>query len=132
MNYWLISLPREDLANCIKHGVFGRDGRGSLPKIRRGDKIVCYVTKDCRVIALGEATSEYYMDDAPVFLKEGLFPDRFKFKAKFLSPEKEIGIRSILDDLHFVTNKYYWSIFFRSSLRMIPENDYNTIAKRCL
>lgn len=81
MNYWIIALPREDMEHCIKVGTFGLNRKHVMGKVQKGDKVVCYVTKDCHVIALGETTSDYYMDTKKKFLSEGLFPDRFDFKA---------------------------------------------------
>jgi len=127
MNYWLIALPREDMSHCIKIGVFGATRRIGIGKAKKGDKLVCYVTKECKIIGVGEITSDYYMSDDPIFRSQGVFPDRFNFKATLIDKRKEIDIRSIIDDLSFVTNKSYWSVFFRLSNRQIPEQDYKLI-----
>lgn len=72
MNYWLICLPRKDLERCIDGGVFGLARRQAISSVRQGDKIVCCAGKgDWKLIAVGDATSDYYIDDEPVFLKEG-------------------------------------------------------------
>ena len=51
VNYWLIALPRERLEFCIKAGIFGLNRKYILPKVNAGDKIVCYATKDRKIIA---------------------------------------------------------------------------------
>lgn len=130
MNYWMICLPREDMEHCIKKGVFGASRCGSLKNARKGDKLVCYITKECKIIALGELTSDYYMSDDNVFRTEGVYPDRFNFKAAKLPKNKEIDVKSIIDDLTFVTNKAYWSVFFRLSNRRIPKEDFSLLEKR--
>ncbi len=131
MNYWMICLPREDMDHCLKIGTFGATRKVGIGKARKGDKVVCYVTKDCKVIAVGELTSDYYMADDEIFKAEGVFPDRFNFKAQKLGPEKEIDIKSIVDELGFITNKAYWSVFFRLSNRQLPKEDFHVIEKLC-
>jgi predicted RNA-binding protein len=126
----MISLPRKDMEHCIKIGTFGANRRGSLKNARKGDKVVCYVTKECKIIASGELTSDYFMDDKEIFNSEGIFPDRFNFKAEKLKAGKELDIKAIIDDLSFVTNKAYWSVFFRMSNRLIPQKDYDLIKSR--
>jgi predicted RNA-binding protein len=117
------------MEHCIKIGVFGANKKGSLGKVKKGDKIVCYVTKDCKIIGTGEATSDYYMDDEPKFRADGVYPDRFNFKVKQFKREEEIDIKSIVDDLSLVTNKAYWSVFFRMSCRQLPGSDYKYITQ---
>jgi predicted RNA-binding protein len=111
----------------MKKGIFGSSRRGALVKAKKGDKVICYVTKECKIIATGELTSDYYMSDEKVFRTEGDFPDRFNFKAEKLASKNEIEIRSIIDELNFVTNKAYWSVFFRLSNRQISKQDYDII-----
>ncbi len=72
------------------------------------------------------------MSDNEIFKADGVFPDRFNFKAEKLGAKKEIEIRSIIDELGFITNKAYWSVFFRLSNRQIPEKDFRFIEKHCM
>lgn len=127
MNYWLISLPRVDMMHCINKGVFGARHKGLLSAAKKGDKVVCYVTKDCKIIALGELTSDYYTGSTQIFLADGSFPARFNFVASKLPSDNEIDIRSMVDDLSFITNKLSWSVFFRLSNRRLPKSDYELI-----
>lgn len=128
MNCWILCLPREDMNHCIKIGTFGGTKKGSMGKVKKGDKLIFYVTKDCKVIGTGEATSDYYMDDTPMFKAEGAYPDRFLFKMN-KKAQPEIDIKGIVDNLEFITNKAYWSVFFRMSFRQCPQKDYERILK---
>jgi hypothetical protein len=128
MNYWLICLPREDLVHCAKVGTFGLTRKHILAKVQSGDKLVCLAGKgDWKFLADGETTSDYYVDDKQVFLKEGHFIDRFDFKATFLS--KELDLMSIIDQLSFVTKIEYWAVYFRSGIVKISEKDWLLISK---
>ena len=127
MSNWIIALPRPDMEHCLKIGLFGRNSRQGIAKVKQGDNIVCYVTKECKIIALGKATSDYFLDDEAVFKAEGLFPDRFRFKADTLDPKREIDIKTMVDDLTFITNKAYWSVFFRAGIKQIPDEDLKLI-----
>ncbi len=130
MNYWIIALPREAMVHCIKIGVFGRSQKAGVCNVREGDKVACYVTKESKLVAFGKATSDYYMDDSPVFLSGGVFPDRFRFTAKCLSKNEEIDFKSLINDLEFITNKFYWSAFFKQGIKRISENDWSLIWER--
>ncbi len=130
MNYWIIALPRPDMEHCIKIGVFGKDRKVGIGKVKKGDKVACYVTGECKIMALGEATSDYYMDDTRIFKADGQFPDRFDFKAKPVGKAHEVDIREMVDDLTFITNKLYWSVFFRAGIKQIPESDWDLITAK--
>ena len=125
MKYWLISLPREDTEHCIKLGVFGRSQRHVLGKVEQGDKLAFYVTKDRKIVALGEATSEYYYDEKKIFHADGVFPHRFDFKAERLSAEYDF--MQIIDRMSFITNLAYWSVYLRLGLKEISRDDWKLI-----
>lgn len=130
MNYWLLSLPREDMEHCIKVGTFGSQRKGVLGRVQKGDKVACYVTKECKVIALGEALSDYYMDDKKIFKASGVFPDRFDFKASLLGSNNEIDFKTMVDDLGFITNKIYWTVYLRSGIAQMSHQDWNLVQTR--
>jgi EVE domain len=128
MNYWLICLPKEDLLHCIKIGTFGLARKHILAQVKEGDKLACLAGKgDWKFLASGQITSDYYVDDAPVFLKSGLFIDRFRFAATPFS--KELDLMSIIDQLSFVTKLEYWAVYFRSGITKISEKDWELILK---
>jgi len=118
------------MEHCIQSGTFGLNRKHNLGKVELGDKVACYITKENKIIALGEATSDYYMDTKKIFKQEGLFPDRFDFKAKLLAPKAEIDFKSMVDDLSFITNKLYWSVFFRAGVAQIPKKDWELIESK--
>jgi predicted RNA-binding protein len=124
MRYWMLSLPREDMTHCIKLGTFGLARKYVLGRVAEGDGIVCCASKEWKIIALGKATSGYYMDDRKIFLRDGSFPDRFDFQAEWLSDGQEIDLMKIIDKLSFVTNLAYWSVYFRSGIVEISGKDW--------
>lgn len=130
MNYWLIALPREDMEHCIKVGVFGAHRKHSIGNVQKGDKVACYITKESKIIALGEATSSYYMDDKKIFKSDGSFPDRFDFKAALLGVENEVDFKSMVDDLQFITNKFYWTVYLRTGISHMRQKDWELIESR--
>lgn len=86
--------------------------------------MVCCAGKgDWKIIAIGAAKSDYYVDDKPVFLSHShIFPDRFKFSAEFLAAE--IEIQPLLEQLKFVTNVAYWAVFFRNGIVKLSRDDW--------
>lgn len=130
MNYWLIALPREDMEHCIKIGTFGMNRKQTIGNVQAGDKVVCYVTKECKIIALGEVTESYYMDTKKIFKSEGLFPDRFDFKATLLGPKSEIDFKTMVDDLQFITNKFYWTVYLRNGIAKLTPQDWKLIESK--
>lgn len=127
MNHWIIALPRKDMEHCIKIGTFGLGRKFILGHVQKGDKVACYVTKEYKIIALGETTTDYYVDDSSVFEKEGLFPDRFDFKAEKLASDAELDFMTVIDKMSFVKNLAYWSAYFRNGIVRIQAADWNTL-----
>lgn len=126
MNYWIICLPKADLQHCIDNGIFGLARKLIINGVREGDKIVCCAGKgDWKIIALGEATSDYYVDDEQVFLKQGYFLDRFNFDARYLKEERDL--MPLLSDLSFVTNLVYWAVYFRNGIVKMSNDDWKLI-----
>ena len=130
MNYWILALPPDDMEHCIKIGTFGLARKHNMGKVKAGDKVVCYTAKEYKIIALGETTSDYYMDIKKIFKSEGDFPDRFDFKAVRLLREECIDFKSLIDDLKFITNKLYWSVYLRSGIAQISKEDWDLIESK--
>lgn len=130
MNYWLLSLPREDMEQCIKVGTFGLSRKHILGHVEKNDAVACCAGKgDWKIIATGTVTSAYYMNDSKIFLKDGLFPDRFDFKAEKFSKANEFDLISIIDKLSFVTNLAYWSVYFRNGIVKLSNSDWELLRK---
>ncbi len=127
MNYWIIALPRPDMEHCIKIGTFGGQRKGMIGRVEKGDKVACYVTKEYKIIALGEVTEGYYMDDSKVFLRDGTYPDRFDFKAEKLQTEEELDFMQVIDRMSFITNLAYWSAYFRTGIVQAKKSDWQTL-----
>lgn len=130
MNYWIIALPRADMENCIKVGAFGANRKGIVGYVESGDKVACYITKEYKIIALGEVTRSYYLDDEKIFLREGVFPDRFKFSAQQLKTGEELDFMTVVDKMSFIKNLAYWSAHFRNGILRMSENDWKVMQER--
>jgi len=63
VNYWLLALPPEHIEHCITIGTFGLNRKHIMGRVKTGDKVACYAHKDRKIIGLGEATSDYYVDE---------------------------------------------------------------------
>ncbi|MBX9688712.1 MAG: hypothetical protein K2X27_18540 [Candidatus Obscuribacterales bacterium] len=72
MRNWLICLPRADMEHCIKIGKFGLNRKHIMGGIKEGDGVVCCASKDWKILAVGRATSQYYLDTAKVFFERWL------------------------------------------------------------
>ena len=130
MNYWLLCLPREDMERCMQVGIFGLARKHILGHVNAGDSLICCAGKgDWKIIAIGTASSAYYVDDKKVFLKEGDFPDRFDFECERLPKNSEIDVMSIIDQLSFVKDLAYWSVFFRNGIVKMSKQDWDLIKK---
>lgn len=130
MNYWIIALPREHMEHCLKIGKFGLNRKHILGRVGKGDKVACYVTKEYKIIALGEVTEPYYVDDAKVFKAEGIFPDRFDFKAARLGASDEIDFMTVVDQMSFIKNLAYWSAYFRNGIVQISVDDWKALCSK--
>lgn len=115
------------MERCIKVGTFGLRRKHFIANVRKGDKVVCCAGKgDWKIIAVGAATSDYYMDTDKVFLQDALFPDRFDFRAEKLA--RDFDLMSVIDRLSFVTNLAYWAVFFRNGIAKMSEQDWKMIS----
>jgi predicted RNA-binding protein len=118
------------MEHCIEKGVFGLGRKYVLGKVQPGDKIGCYVTKECKIIGLGEAISSHYLDDTPVFLGEGLYADRIDFKATALGKGHEIDFINVVDDMKFIKNVAYWSVYLSKGIVEITAADWNLLSSK--
>lgn len=130
MRYWIIALPREKMEHCIEIGVFGLNRKYVLGSMQPGDALACYVHKEYKIIALGEVSEPYYVDDEKVFPWSSgadLYIDRIKFKAKKLTKTAEVDFIQLLDKMSFIKNLAYWSVHFNGSIKEISKSDWETI-----
>lgn len=139
MNYWLIAIPREDMEHCIEIGCYGRNAAAKFLSVEPGDKIACYVSRESKIIALGEITRGYYRDEKIVFRasekstadfrynrsEQSLFLHRINFSATKL--EREIDFKPLVNKLSFIKKPAYWPAYIRRGFAKLSENDWKTI-----
>ena len=132
MNYWLIGLPRERLEFCMKVGIFGLNRKYILGKVKEKDKILFYSTKERQILATGEITDEYYVDDQRVFTDKSLFPnnelfpDRIGFSVERLT--QPVDFIPIIDQMSFIKSLANWQVHFRSAIVQIAKSDWDLIS----
>jgi len=128
--HWLVCLPRQDLEHCIEIGTFGLNRKYVLGQVERGDDIICCASKDWKLIAKGSITEPYYISDEPVFLAEGMFPDRVDFQATKVPSKSEVDLKQFLDKLDFVQNLAYWAVYFRNAVVKLSDHDWDLLQKQ--
>lgn len=127
MSNWLICLPREDMEHCVRVGVFGLKRKNVISQVQNGDRVACVVTreKEWKLIALGETISDYYLDDSNVFLQQGGFVDRFKFKASKLKPE--VSMADLIPKLDFIKKPEYYAAYFKNGIVRLTDTEWNVL-----
>lgn len=133
VNYWLLALPKEKMEFCIKVGVFGLNRKYVLGRVDKGDRVVCYATSAKQIVALGEVTEPYYIDDTVIFkdqelFGDALFPDRINFKAERLNDN--VDFIPLIDQMSFIKNAWNWQVHFRSAITQISKEDWEKIQKQ--
>lgn len=118
------------MEHCIKIGTFGSNRKGKLDKLCIDDRIAFYITKERKIIGVGRLTEPYYVDDTQIFLKEGVFPDRIKFAGEKFAPADEINFIDLVDQLDFITNVAYWTVYLRSGFVEMTKNDWKLITSK--
>ena len=130
MKYWIIALPRDKMEHCIDIGTFGLNRKYVLGSMQPGDFVACYVNKEYKIVALGEVTEPYYIDDSKVFpwaSGSDLYIDRIKFKAEKINRSQEVDFIQLLDKMSFIKNLAYWNVHFNGSVKEISKQDWETI-----
>jgi hypothetical protein len=113
-----------------------RDRRWTTVKrIRPGDYLLCYLTGVSRWIGLLEATSEGFLDHAPLWA-EALFPARVKVKLiVVLTPETAVPVfelRNQLSVFRNLQNPNAWTGHFRGSPTRWKSSDGEAVAAALL
>lgn len=110
---------------------FRETQHGYAPRIKIGDKLVCYVTRISRWAGLLEVISDAFLDNTPIFVPErDPFIVRFRVKPLiWLSLENAIPIHSpvVWEQLSFTRGRpmtsSQWTGQVRNSLRTINDED---------
>jgi len=113
-----------------------RDRRWSTVKqIRPGDYLLCYLTGVSRWIGMLEATSDGFLDEAPLWT-EALFPARVKVKpVVVLTPETAVPVfelRNQLSIFKHLQNPNAWTGHFRGSPTRWKSSDGEAVAAALL
>jgi hypothetical protein len=128
MRYWLICLRRPDIEHCVRIGTYGLKRKLIIGRVKKGDKLVVCATRDWTILGLGELTSDYYNSDEPVFLERSdAFIDRFNFAVTNFESFGKV-LKEVVEDLSFVSDLAYWSVYFRNGIVELRESDWKRIS----
>lgn len=119
-----------DIDNQFACAGFPNRNKKSVEQMKKGDKIVYYVTKISKFMAVVEVTGEYFFSQEPIWDDPyDLWPHRVHTKPIIYSEDFEDGIyiKDIWEDLDFITNKTRWGSQVQGSFRRISEHDFNVI-----
>ena len=105
--------------------------RSIAARVKPGDKLVCYVTKLSRWVGILEVTSEYFIDDSPIFTEvNDPFVVRFRVKVcSWLALENAVPVSHELSWSHLSFTRALtpgstaWTGMVRGSLRKVEEKD---------
>jgi len=151
--YWIVVGSEENMRIAEARGfdIFGFKStrRSEVSRMKRGDKLIFYLTKIMKFGGLAEITSDYFEDRTKVFKSkekpvlsgarkgaaEGKpgedYPWRVNVKPDIiLSPDQYINVKDIAPTLAF-TKKWpaeHWRLAFQGNLHEIPAEDYEKIA----
>ncbi|MDT5011879.1 MAG: hypothetical protein QOH57_3496 [Mycobacterium sp.] len=133
MNNWIATVSRDHVLRGVR-GRFTQANHGKPHMLRRmakGDWIVFYSPKTAldggeplqAFTAIGQVVDDepYQSEMAPDF-------EPWRRNVDFLSC-KEVPIRPLLDDLHFVEDKKRWGYKFRFGVFRIDDHDLDLIRR---
>ncbi len=114
--------------------------KGIASSVKPGDKLICYMTKLSRWVGVLEVTSNFFIDDAPIFTQPiDPFTVRFKVKQEcWLAPEYAIPIRDEVcwEKLSFTRKlakgSLGWTGMVRGILRKLDDQDGEYLEKLLL
>ena len=130
MNYWLDLFTGKTWKEFIKNGSkisgFRKHREKVSKKIKPGDYLLCYLTGLSRFIGVLEVTSNYFIDETPIWEDE-VFPVRFNVKLIHkLEPGTSVPVLKLKEKLSIfknLKNSKAWSGFFRGSPALFPKED---------
>ena len=120
-----------DIDNKFKCAGFPERNRNAVKKMKIGDKIIYYVTKHSKFVAVSEVVGPYFFSKELIWDDPfDLWPHRIETKPIVFRDIKDgIFIKDIWNNLEFIKNKNKWGSQVQGSLRRISENDFNCILK---
>ncbi len=117
---------RDNWIDCIESKSFGLEkAPGRLKSIKPGDPCVAYVTRESIFAGIGQVTSPYYYDETAIWA-DGAYPHRINIEID-LDFENTVDVRSLIDQLDFITDKDHWFVFFKGGIAKIPLSDFEVI-----
>jgi len=137
--YWIVVGSEENMRIAEARGfdIFGFKStrRSEVSRMKRGDKLIFYLTKIMKFGGLAEITSDYFEDRTKVFKSEKKPGEDYPWRVKVvpeivLSPDQYLDVREIAPTMAF-TKKWpaeHWRLAFQGNLHEIPAEDYEKIA----
>ena len=119
-----------DIDNSFKCAGFPERNKKSIMQMQTGDKIVYYVTKASKFMAVVEVDGEYFYSEEVLWDDPyDLWPNRIKTKPIIFMEDIDDGvyIKDIWDNLSFIKNKVKWGSQVQGSFRKLSESDYYVI-----
>lgn len=119
-----------DIDNQFACAGFPDRNKRALHQMEPGDKIIYYVTKHSKFMAITEVVGEYFYSEQPIWDDlYDLWPHRIHTKTMIFIEKCEEGvfIKDIWDNLEFIKNKTRWGSQVQGSFRKLSENDYHVI-----
>lgn len=119
-----------DIDNQFVCAGFPDRNKKSLQQMEPGDKIIYYVTKHSKFMAVTEVVGGYFYSEQPIWDDPyDLWPHRINTKPIVFIEKCDDGvfIKDIWDNLDFIKNKNKWGSQVQGSFRKLSENDYNVI-----
>lgn len=102
-------------------------------RIKPGDRILAYMTKESKWIAAMEVTSEPYFDTKTKIWTQATFPCRVKVKVLLkLDPRQGIPVLDLAPQLKLFDNlksPTHWGLLFRTAPRELQSEDGQLIIK---
>lgn len=134
MNYWICIINRENWEIVKDKNIWGvsEKHKNIISKIKIGDKMVFYITKEMIFGGIYEAVSEAYQDKSRLFEsitadKIEIFPYRIRITPIKVAKEP-VEIKVLISNLEFITNKKTWrSYLFGKAMRNLSKKDYAII-----
>ena len=119
-----------DIDNQFVYAGFPDRNKKSLQQMELEDKIVYYVTKHSKFMAITEVVGEYFYSEDPIWDDPyDLWAHRIHTKPVVYIDNCDDGvfIKDIWDNLVFIKNKVRWDSQVQGILRKLSENDFNVI-----
>lgn len=134
--FWIIVASKDHVKTGIAEGIAQAcHGKASpLRHMQPGDFVIYYSGKEtfglkkiCQEFtAIGRVKDEeiYQIEIAP-----GFCPHRRDIE---FFPHRDVSIRPLIEDLHFIRNKRHWGYPFRYGFFEIDQHDFELIAEQML